>query len=128
VRETMRPLPIESLTGAPSFVLGLAIIRGFPVPVIDTGRLLGSPASDTRRFVSLKLGERSAALAVDDVLGIRSLPTVTLSETPPLLRGADQRLVAVIGTLDSRLLLVLEAARLVLDPVLSSILSPQELE
>jgi len=28
VRETMRPLPIEPLVGTPSFVLGLAIIRG----------------------------------------------------------------------------------------------------
>ena len=121
VRETMRPLPIEPLSGAPSFVLGLAIVRGSPTPVIDAGRLLGSSSSSPARFISLKLEERAAVLAVDAVLDIRVLPKGVLVDTPPLLREADQRLVSVIGTLDARLLVVLEAARLVPDAVWSSI-------
>jgi purine-binding chemotaxis protein CheW len=28
--ETMRPLPTEAISGAPSFVLGVAIVRGIP--------------------------------------------------------------------------------------------------
>jgi purine-binding chemotaxis protein CheW len=44
VRETMRPLPIEPLAGTPPFVLGLAIVRGFPTPVIDAARLLSPSA------------------------------------------------------------------------------------
>jgi purine-binding chemotaxis protein CheW len=114
VREIMRPLPIEPLAGAPPFVLGLAIVRGSPTPVIDAGRLLGptglpSPA----RFVSLKLGERSAALAVDAVLDVRSLPADSLEDIPPLLREAETGIASAIGSLDSELFLVLEAARLV---------------
>jgi purine-binding chemotaxis protein CheW len=124
VRETMRPLPIEPLMGAPPFVLGLAIIRGFPTPVVDAGSLLGpststSPmlSSSPARFVSLKLGERTAALAVDAVLDVCSLPSETLSHIPPLLLGGDAQLVSVMGALDSKLLLVLEAAQLVPDSV-----------
>jgi purine-binding chemotaxis protein CheW len=125
----MRPLPIEPLLGTPAFVLGLAIIRGFPTPVVDARQLLGSPASPTirtvfassARFVSLKLGDRTAALAVDAVLDIRSLPKETLSDIAPLLRGGDAELVSLIGALDARLLLVLEAAQLVPDSVWSAI-------
>jgi purine-binding chemotaxis protein CheW len=132
VRETMRPLPIEPLMGTPPFVLGLAIIRGFPTPVVDAGRLVGpSPLASTpmvsptpARFVSLKVGERTTALAVDAVLDIRSLPAETLSTMPPLLLGGDAHLVSVLGALDAKLLLVLEAARLVPDSVWSAIKGP----
>ena len=129
VWETMRPLPIEPLSGAPSFVLGLAIVRGFAIPVVDADRLLGSSVSfsttmispSPARFVSLKLGVRSAVLAVDAVLEIRALPAAVLASIPPLLREAGADLVSVVGALDARLLLVLEAARLVPDSVWSAI-------
>jgi purine-binding chemotaxis protein CheW len=129
VRETMRPLPIEPLTGMPSFVLGVAIVRGFPAPVVDAGRLLdpfASPstpiiASSSARFVSLKLGKRTAALAVDAVLDIRPLAVGILADIPPLLREAGAEQMAAIGALDSQLLFVLEAARLVPESVWSAI-------
>ena len=114
VREVMRPLPIEPLTGAPPFVLGLAVVRGSPTPVIDAGRLLGpiglpSPA----RFVSLRLGERTAALAVDAVLDVRTLGKGSVADIPPLLRDAGNDVASSIGALDTELLLVLKAARLI---------------
>jgi purine-binding chemotaxis protein CheW len=132
VRETMRPLPIEPLTGMPSFVLGVAIVRGFPAPVVDAGRLLNpcaSPstpiiASSSARFVSLKLGERTAALAVDAVLDIRPLTAGILADIPPLLREAGAEQMAAIGALDTQLLFVLEAARLVPESVWSAIKAP----
>jgi len=131
VRETMRPLPIEPMTGMPPFVLGLAIIRGFPTPVVDAGRLVGSSASPSSmvspspaRFVALKLGERTAALSVDAVLDVRSLPAERLSTIPPLLSGGDAELVSIIGALDAKLLLVLEAARLLPESVWSAIDAP----
>ena len=122
VREVMRPLPIEPLAGTPPFVLGLAIVRGSPRPVIDAGRLLGpiglaSPA----RFVSLRLGERTAVLAVDAVLDVRSLPAGAVADIPPLLREAGADLVSAIGALDTELLLVLEAARLVPESIWGAI-------
>ena len=35
VIETLRPLPLRPLAGAPAGVLGVAVVRGSPVPVID---------------------------------------------------------------------------------------------
>ena len=128
VRETMRPLPIESLTGTPAFVLGVALVRGSAAPVIDAGRLLDPSAlpfaattsPSAARFVSLKLGDRTAVLAVDAVLDVRSLAAGILAEIPPLLeRGGE--LVSAIGALDAKLLVVLEAAHLVPESVWSEI-------
>ena len=129
VRETMRPLPIEPLPGMPPFVLGVAIVRGFPAPIVDAVRLLkplvSPPApmisSPSARFVSLKLGERTAVLAVDAVLDIRPLAAGILADIPPLLRETGAEQMAVIGALDAQLLFVLEAARLVPEPVWSAI-------
>ncbi len=129
VRETMRPLPIEPLPGMPSFVLGVAIVRGFPAPIVDAVRLLKPAASPSAplisspaaRFVSLKLGERTVVLAVDAVLDIRPLAAGIRADISPLLREAGAEQMAVIGALDARLLFVLEAARLVPESVWSEI-------
>jgi purine-binding chemotaxis protein CheW len=129
VRETMRPLPIEPLPGMPPFVLGVAIVRGFPAPIVDAARLLKPLvpppppmiSSPSARFVSLKLGERTAVLAVDAVLDIRPLPAGMLADIPPLLRETGAEQMAVIGALDAQLLFVLEAARLLPESVWSAI-------
>jgi purine-binding chemotaxis protein CheW len=124
VRETMRPLPIEPLPGMPSFVLGVAIVRGFPAPVVDAVRLLKPVAprsapiisTPSARFVSLKLGDRTVVLAVDAVLDIRSLAAGIRAGISPLLREAGAEQMAAIGAWDAQLLFVLEAARLVPEP------------
>jgi purine-binding chemotaxis protein CheW len=59
VSETMRPLPIAPLAAMPPFVLGLSVVRGTPVPVIDAPRLLGATGSvKPGRFVSIRVGAR----------------------------------------------------------------------
>ncbi len=83
-----------------------------------SAQILPAPSA---RFVSLKLGERTAVLAVDAVLDIRSLAAGILADIPPLLREAGAEQVAAIGALDRQLLFVLEAARLVPEPVWSAI-------
>ena len=113
VVETMRPLPIESMAGAPPFVLGLSTIRGIPMPVVDAGALLysGDPPKPTR-FVSVKAGHRQVVLAVGEVLGVRDISTVSLRDLPPLLSEVGAGVVSAVGALDSALLLVLQTARI----------------
>jgi purine-binding chemotaxis protein CheW len=122
VVETMRPLPVEAMAGASSCVRGLAIIRGAPVPVIDVAVLLREEAvrpeaavreQPSARFVSMRVGERAIALAVDGVIGVRTLASASLRDLPPLLRDAEVDVVGAIGTLDAELLFVLRTARLV---------------
>lgn len=113
VVETMRPLPVQFVGGGPEFVSGLSIIRGVPVPVVDTGSLLGEKRSPHTRFVIVKAGSRLVVLAVDEVLGFRAIPADSLQELPPVLGDAHTDLIAAIGAVDTQLLLVLRTARVV---------------
>jgi len=116
VVETMRPLPARRFAGSPEFVPGVSIIRGSPTVVVDLGRLLGEPGvSAPRRFVTLRLGDRRIALAVDDVLGVQALMDTERQELPPLLANSDARLVQSIGALDSEFLVFLQATRILPD-------------
>lgn len=115
VIETLRPLPIEPLSGAPSYVCGLSILRGAPVPVVDLGLLLGVEQVRATRLVALRAGARSVAVAVSAVLGVHALPGD--AALPPLLRDAAGGAVQGLGSLDRELLLVLEGARLVPEEV-----------
>src|SRR3981081_896571 len=119
VLEVMRMLPIEQLSGAPSYVRGFCIIRGSPVPVVDTGLLIGDQVTRPERLVAISIGGRSVALAVEAVVGIRAIGAGAAEQLPPLLRDAAAEAVAAIGTLDAELLLFLRTARIVPEDLLS---------
>ena len=112
VAETMRPLPIEPFASMPAFVLGVAVIRGRPTPVVDAGALVGAPAERPTRFVTIKTGARTCALAVDSVIGIGDLATGSLEALPALLDRSNGA-VSAIGAVDAELLVVLESMRIV---------------
>jgi purine-binding chemotaxis protein CheW len=115
VVETMRPLPLTPVATAGPGVLGVSVIRGEPLPVVDLGGLLSSQGADERakpsRYVSIRVGSRRVALAVDAVIGVRELDATTLHETPPLLRSSSAT-VTSLGALDRELIAVLDAGRL----------------
>jgi purine-binding chemotaxis protein CheW len=108
----MRPLPLEHVADTRDFVRGMSIVRGEPVPVVDARRLLdGSDAAPGGRLVTLRVGARSVALHVDEVLGVRIIAPELLQEVPPLLGDASDARTA-LGALDGRLLELLDTARL----------------
>jgi purine-binding chemotaxis protein CheW len=112
VIETMRALPVESFSGAPPFVRGVAVVRGVPTPVVEAAWLLGEGGGGPgARWVTMDAGGRPVALAVDEVLGVRSLPADDRVSLPPLLRDAGSEVVAALGRLDAELLLILQASR-----------------
>jgi purine-binding chemotaxis protein CheW len=119
VSETLRPLPIDAVAGAPEFIMGLSVIRGVPLPVIDLARLLerAETSTSSSRFVTVRVSERRVALAVGAVIGVRSLAAIRLLELPPLLRSARADFIERLGTIDADLVLVLRGSRLVADDV-----------
>lgn len=113
----MRPLPVESLAGAPPFVLGVVVLRGHPTPLVDLATLLSddvsaTPPTDSARFVTLRVGTRDVALNVHELLGIHALADDELEPLPPLWRGPHSPAVAALGVRDHELVIVLETARL----------------
>jgi chemotaxis signal transduction protein len=57
------------------------------------------------------------ALAVDAVVGVRSIPPHALHELSPLFRDTSTDAITALGTLDNQLLIVLAGTRLVPDHV-----------
>ncbi|HVW24990.1 MAG TPA: chemotaxis protein CheW [Polyangiaceae bacterium] len=114
VIETMRPLPLRPLGGMPSFVKGVSVIRDAPIPVVDLGAVLGLE-DDARpeRLLTVRAGERHVALAVESVIGVRTVDVTALDVFPPLLGESNADKVALLGALQGELLLVLRAGRLV---------------
>jgi purine-binding chemotaxis protein CheW len=121
VVETMRPLAVDGLPGMPSYVAGVTIVRGGPVPVVVAGRLFGAEESAPERLVVMRAGPRKIGLAVDDVLGVRSFAGDLLQRLPPLFGAEAGEAVSGIGTLDGDLMVVLQAARMVPDEVFAAL-------
>lgn len=113
VVETMRPLPVEPVPDAPAFVMGVSVIRGATVPVVDVAALLSAGNERPSRLVTVRAGERTGrviALAVSAVgVAIRLSPELTAG-LPPLLGEARPGLVSSIGVLDSQALMTLQSA------------------
>ncbi|TAK22090.1 MAG: chemotaxis protein CheW [Chloroflexota bacterium] len=121
VVETMRPLPVEPLAGTPPFVRGVSIIRGVPLPVVDAALLVNAQHDDPARFVTLRVGGRQVALAVNEVVGVRAIKPEGFHDLPPLLREVAADVITSIGALDHELLLTLQSARLVPDSVWATV-------
>ena len=128
VREIMRPLPVERFAEAPAFVLGVSVIRGASVPVVDLGLLLGaerSAGAAEGRYVTLKLDGGDVALSVGEVVGISDLPASELSALPGLVDGAGAGVIEALTTLDARLLRVLRASSVLSEAARAALLPPK---
>jgi purine-binding chemotaxis protein CheW len=114
VVETMRPLPIETVADVPSFVRGVAIIRGAPVPVVDAAALVGSESAGAAgRFVTVRAAGRVVALEVSSVSGIGRLSAEALTDLPPLFGARDPELLEAVAVVDRELVMALALARVV---------------
>jgi purine-binding chemotaxis protein CheW len=130
VIEVTRPLPVTRLPDGPSWLSGVTVLRGIATPVIDARKLLGVAAESGDpspepppfpRWVALRIDDRRVALAVDSVDRAHELSAENSRELPPLLAGT--RPITALGTLDTKLLMVLEGARLLANDALASMAS-----
>jgi len=119
VAEVLRPLPILPLADPADAVLGVSIVRGATVPIVDGPKLLGAANSCDDRLVVLRVDTRRVGLMVTSVLGVRAIPPDVSAGLPPLLAG--MRGIAGIAALDGRLMAVLDLARLVPPTVFSAL-------
>ena len=117
--ETTRPLPIEPVAGAPDFVLGLSVVRGSAVPIVDAGRLLsGKPSTPTRvcdaegRRAPRRPGGRRRARRPLDVVDRAGRTAAAHPHAP------TPTCIAAIGALDAELLV---------DPAAPSRIVPDDL-
>lgn len=121
VIETLRSPPITTIAGAPDWVQGVAVIRGATVVVVDLGIMLGAGSAEVKqaRVVTLRVGARVVALAVESITGVREFDRAMLSEVPPLMMQAHPEVFTAIGLLDGELMLVLDGSRIITEEELA---------
>jgi purine-binding chemotaxis protein CheW len=116
VLEVSRPLAITRLPDAPDWVSGVSVLRGVATPVVDARKLFlaedraATSASAAARWVALRIDDRRVALAVDAVLRPHAVSFDQPADVPRLLAASPA--ITALGTLDSKLLMVLEGTRL----------------
>jgi purine-binding chemotaxis protein CheW len=121
VAEVVRMLPIEPVANAPAFVMGVCVIRGETVPVVDAALLVGATSEPPTRLVVVTAGDRRVALAVVACEGLLRLGPAVLRGVPPLLREAAGDVVSALGLLDGEFLEALDTARILPDDALAAI-------
>jgi len=124
--ETMRALPIVPFGFGPSFLSGLSIVRGAPVPVVNLAKLFGAQDdAQSSRFVAMRCGSRRFCLEVDEVVGVTDIDVAQLEKAPPLLSGAVAEYVERLGVLDGEVLVTLTMARLIPEEVWNSLMEQE---
>lgn len=125
VIEVLRPLPVEPLAGVPSFLLGLALVRGQPVPVVDLGGVLDQQLRPASRWLHLRLEQRRLALAVEAVGRVEQLAEVDWQPLPCVFDGEATAAVTQLAERDRYLLTQLNVMRLLSEPLWQRIESTQ---
>ncbi len=121
VIETMRPQPVQALADTPHYIMGVAMIRGAVVPVVDLAALVHGHGPEPARLMTVRAGttadrSRTAALAIAGIDGVASIPVASLERLSPLL-GEQDGAVRSVGVASTGVLLLLDGARTVPDEV-----------
>ena len=106
-----RPAP---LPGSPDFLEGMITYDGIPVPVVDLRKRLEVPApvDEQTRLMVLALEDQRVAVIVDEVREVLRVDSTTIVAPPPIVRGLAAAYIAGLVTRGDRMLVLLQAARL----------------
>jgi purine-binding chemotaxis protein CheW len=107
VREVYPLKDFTSLPGIPSFVLGLANVRGQILSVIDTKKLFNLPEKgigELNKIIIVQNGTMEFGILADVIIGTRRIMFEDIQESPPTvtvtgtayLRGVTKERMAVV--------------------------------
>jgi purine-binding chemotaxis protein CheW len=106
---------VTKIANAPDFIKGVVNLRGTIVPIIDL-RLkfqLGTPSYDQFTVVIiLNIGERVVGMVVDSVSDVITLAPEQIKPAPELGTAMDTDYLVGLGTLDARMLILVDIDRL----------------
>lgn len=115
VREIIRMQNITRVPGALPFVEGVTNLRGKVVPVIDLRKRLALPASEESkdmRIVVLEVGSEYVGLIVDGVSEVLRIPYSLIEPPSSVVHGPDADYILGIAKLETRLVILLDADKL----------------
>ncbi|NLC24428.1 chemotaxis protein CheW [Oxalobacter vibrioformis] len=119
VQEIREYEPTTKLANVPGFILGLSNLRGAIVPIIDM-RIkfnLGEANYDHLTVtIILNIGERIVGMVVDSVSDVIALTPEQIRPAPPMGTLMDTDNLIGLGTLEDRMLILVDIEKLMSAP------------
>ena len=110
IQEINRMVEITKVPKAPAFVEGVINLRGKVIPIIDLRKRFGLEVSEytkNTRIVVVDIEGKVVGLVVDGVSEVLRLPLSAVEPPPPVVAGIDSEYINGVGTLEDRLLILL---------------------
>jgi purine-binding chemotaxis protein CheW len=106
---------VTRIANAPAFIKGVVNLRGIIVPIVDM-RIkfrLGTPSYDQFTVVIiLNIGGRIVGMVVDSVSDVITLDAEQIRPAPDMGSSLDTEYLIGLGTLDERMLILIDIDRL----------------
>lgn len=106
-----------SIVNAPEFIKGVINLRGTIVPIVDLRIKFQVGKAEYTPFtvvIILNIGARVVGIVVDGVSDVTSLRPDQVRPAPDFAATVDTKYIQGLGTLDDRMLIVVDIARLML--------------
>ena len=106
---------VTRLPDAPDYIKGVINLRGTIVPVIDMRlkfRLARADYNELTVMIVLNVADRVVGMVVDSVSDVVRLGAEQIRAVPELGAAIDRQFLTGIGTLDDRMLILLDIQRL----------------
>jgi purine-binding chemotaxis protein CheW len=107
--------PVTQIANAPAFMKGVVNLRGTIVPIIDMRIKLHCAAAVYDQFtvvIVLKLQGQVIGMVVDSVSDVTTLEPAQIKPAPAMGAAVNSDYVIGIGTVDQRMLILVDIARL----------------
>lgn len=117
VREIRGYDAVTTIANAPAFIKGVINLRGTIVPIVDLRIKFNVGVADYTPFtvvIILNLDRRVVGIVVDSVSDVTMLRPDQISATPEFAATVDTKYILGLGTLDNRMLIVIDIERLML--------------
>lgn len=106
-----------TIANAPPFIKGVINLRGIIAPIVDMRIKFGVGRVEYTPFtvvIILSLGNRVVGIVVDSVSDVVRLRADQVCPAPEFSASVETRYIKGLGTLDSRMLIVIDIERLML--------------
>lgn len=108
---------VTRIAGAPEFVKGVINLRGTIVPIVDLRIKLKMGSIEYTPFtvtIILNVGDRVVGIVVDSVSDVVGMSGEQIRPAPDFASGLDTAYILGLGTLDERMLIVVDIEKLML--------------
>ncbi|MDX9993800.1 MAG: chemotaxis protein CheW [Rhodocyclaceae bacterium] len=106
-----------TIANVPDFIKGVINLRGIIVPIVDLRIKFGVGKAEYTPFtvvIILSISGRVVGIVVDGVSDVTSLRTEQIRPAPEFAASVDTRYIKGLGTLDARMLIVVDIEKLML--------------